>query len=123
MNRFRYFVAALLLGALAQAGTAVAAEPAAQQIHLDQYNGYFSAQETLAGLKPGKYEFVVTNKAGKLAGFQIQNIQTRETLAMFPLQPGETKSTLVDITADGVRYRCPINPTPWYDVDSIQAAQ
>lgn len=123
MNRFRYFVAALLLGALAQAGTAFAAEPAAQQIHLDQYNGYFSAQETLAGLKPGKYEFVVTNKAGKLAGFQIQNIQTRETLAMFPLQPGETKSTFVDITADGVRYRCPINPTPWYDVDSIQAAQ
>ena len=24
------------------------------------------------------------------------------------------------ITADGVRYRCPINPTPWYDLDGIR---
>ena len=123
MNRVRYFAAVLVLGVLGQFGTAFAAEPALQQIHLDQYNGYFSAQETLAGLEPGTYEFVVTNKAGKLAGFQIQNLKTRETLAMFPLQPGETQSTLVDITADGVRYRCPINPTPWYEVDSIKSAQ
>ena len=70
MNSVRYFAAVLVLGVLGQFGTAVAAEPALQQIHLDQLNGYFSAQETLAGLKPGTYEFVVTNKAGKLAGFQ-----------------------------------------------------
>lgn len=85
------------------------------QIHLDQYNGYFSAQETLAGLKPGKYEFVVTNKAGKLAGFQLQS-SVGEQLDMFPLEPGETKTSKVTISADGFRYRCPINPTPWYEV-------
>ncbi len=38
-------------------------------IHLDEYNGYFSADETLAGLKAGEYEFIIENKAGKLVGF------------------------------------------------------
>jgi len=85
------------------------------RIHLDQHNGYFSAQETLAGLKPGNYEFVVTNKAGKLAGFQIQS-STGDQLDMFPLEPGETKISKVSISGDGFRYRCPINPTPWYEV-------
>ncbi len=85
-------------------------------IHLDQYNGYFAAQETLAGLKPGTYEFVVTNKAEKLVGFQIQNAATNEQLDMFPLQPGESRTSRVEISADGFRYRCPINPTPWYEV-------
>lgn len=85
------------------------------RIHLEQYNGYFSAQETLAGLKPGKYEFVVTNKSGKLAGFQIQSSGGQQ-LDMFPLEPGETKTSKVTIKADGFRYRCPINPTPWYEV-------
>lgn len=122
MNRIQSLAATLTLSVVALTGPAFAAEPAAPQIHLEQYNGYFSARETLAGLQPGTYEFIVTNKAGKLAGFQIQNLRTRETLAMFPLQPGETQSALVEITADGVRYRCPINPTPWYEVDSIKAA-
>lgn len=90
-------------------------------LHLDQYNGYFSAKETFADLKPGKYRIEVTNKAGKLAGFQIQNAKTHETLDMFPLSPGETKSADVTVTADGFRYRCPINPTPWYEVDNIKA--
>ena len=58
------------------------------RIHLDQYNGYFSAQGTLAGLKPGVYEFVVTNKAGKPAGFQLQD-ENRMQLDMFPLNLGK----------------------------------
>lgn len=86
-------------------------------IHLDQYNGYFAAQETLAGLKPGEYEFVVTNKAGKMVGFELQDLVTKERLGMFPLQPGETGSAVVKISANGFRYRCPINPTPWYEVN------
>ncbi len=114
--------ATLLLGVLAQLSPAFAADAPVRQVHLDQYNGYFAAQETLAGLKPGQYEFIVTNKAGKLAGFQLQNFRTHETLEMFPLEPGETKSAIIEVTTDGVRYRCPINPTPWYDLDGVQAA-
>ena len=88
-------------------------------IHLDEYNGYFAAEETLAGLKAGEYEFVVTNKSHKLVGFQIQNFTTHEQLDKFPLKPGETRVSKVTITEEGVRYRCPINVTPWYDLDSI----
>ncbi len=92
-------------------------------IHLDEYNGYFAAEETLAGLKAGEYEFVITNKANKLVGFQIQNLATQETLDKFPLEAGETKSTRVTITEAGVRFRCPINPTAWYELDGIKAAK
>ena len=87
------------------------------KIHLDQYNGYFSAKETLAGLKPGEYEFVVTNKAGKMAGFELRDLATNVRLDMFPLDAGQTRSTVVKITENGFRYRCPINPTPWYEVN------
>ncbi|AGA32707.1 hypothetical protein TVNIR_1023 [Thioalkalivibrio nitratireducens DSM 14787] len=111
---------ALVVLALALGGTAAAGTPQTSNgittIHLDQYNGYFAAQETLAGLKPGTYDFVVTNKAGKLVGFQIQSGRTHEQLDMFPLDPGETRTSRVTITDEGFRYRCPINPTPWYEV-------
>jgi hypothetical protein len=85
------------------------------RINLEQHNGYFSAKETLAGLKPGTYEFVVTNSAGKLAGFQITDADGNG-LDMFPLEPGQTRTSRVEITEGGFRYRCPINPTPWYEV-------
>ncbi|MGI9264448.1 MAG: hypothetical protein ACR2QU_05945 [Gammaproteobacteria bacterium] len=85
-------------------------------IHLDEYNGYFAAQETLAGLKPGTYRFVISNKADKLVGFWLQDGVTHKLLEKFPLEPGQTRSTTVTITENGFRYRCPINPTPWYDV-------
>ena len=85
-------------------------------IHLDEHNGYFAAQETLAGLKPGTYRFVISNKADKLVGFWLQDGVTHEQLEKFPLEPGQTRSTTVTITENGFRYRCPINPTPWYDV-------
>ncbi|MBS0001905.1 MAG: hypothetical protein KFF45_02375 [Thioalkalivibrio sp.] len=106
---------ALTLSAVAFADTPVT-EDGVTTIHLDQYNGYFAAEETLAGLEPGTYEFVVTNKAGKVAGFQVQSLESREQLTMFPLEPGETKSSRVEISSEGFRYRCPINPTPWYEV-------
>ncbi len=111
---------ALGILALALAGVAHADTPktvdGVTTIHLDQYNGYFAAEETLMGLQPGTYEFVVTNKAGKAAGFQVQSAETHEQLVVFPLDPGETKSTRVEITSEGFRYRCPINPPPWYEV-------
>ncbi len=114
----------LTLVALGVSGLAAAETPTTRDdgvtvIHLDEYNGYFAAKETLAGLKAGEYEFVVTNKADKLVGFQIQNFKTHERLDMFPLQPGETRTSRVTITEDGVRFRCPINVTPWYDLDVI----
>ncbi|MEH6458548.1 hypothetical protein [Chitinimonas sp. JJ19] len=86
-------------------------------IHLTEYNGYFAAQETLTDLKPGEYDFVVTNKAGKFVGFNVQDQKTHELLGGFGLNPNETKTTRVTVTANGFRYRCPINVTPWYDVD------
>jgi hypothetical protein len=89
-------------------------------IHLDEYNGYFAAKETLASLKAGEYEFVVTNKAEKLVGFQIQEFDSHKQLDMFPLEPGETRISKVTVTDAGVRYRCPINVTPWYDLDVIK---
>ena len=90
-------------------------------IHLDEYNGYFAADETLASLRAGEYEFVVTNRADKLVGFQIQDLESRTNLDMFPLEPGQTRISRVTIGEDGVRYRCPINPTPWYDLDVIKS--
>jgi hypothetical protein len=86
-------------------------------IHLEQHNGYFAARETLAGLKPGVYDFVVSNQAGKPAGFQLQDAKSLETLDMFPLEPGATRTSRVTISDSGFRYRCPINPTPWYEVN------
>ena len=115
--------AAFFTGVAAQpvlAGTPETRADGVTVIHLDEYNGYFAAEETVASLAAGEYEFVITNKADKLVGFQIQNIASRETLDMFPIEPGETKTSRVTITTDGVRYRCPINPTPWYDLDVIK---
>ena len=114
-----YLVAILMLGVTLS--SAVWAEPPKTEngvttIHLDEYNGYFAAHETLASLKPGTYDFVITNKANKTVGWLIQNGKTHERLDMFPLQPGQTRTSRVEITSDGFRYRCPINPTPWYDV-------
>ena len=92
------------------------------EIYLDQYGGHFSARDTLASLKPGKYQFIVTNKADKLVGFQVQNFKTHQQLDKFPIEPGETiKSDVISITEDGFRFRCPINPTPWYEIDTISA--
>jgi hypothetical protein len=116
---FRKFI--LLFLALAFAAAVSAAQPTKKdgitRIHLDQYNGYFAAQETLVDLKPGRYEFVVSNKTDKLVGFLIEDGGSEhQRLDMFPIEPGKTRTTLIDIDADGFRYRCPINPTPWYDV-------
>lgn len=109
-----------LLFALFTTGLVSAAPPktvdGVTTIHLNEYNGYFAADETLAALKPGKYRFIVTNKAKKLVGFLLQNGVTHERLDMFPLEPGESRTVVANITDDGFRYRCPINPTPWYDV-------
>ncbi len=120
-------IAALLIAMLVPGLTnAEVAKPDADgitRIHLDQYGGYFSADKTLAGLKAGTYEITVTNKTEKVVGFQLQNFKTHDQIDMFPLDPGQTRTTTVEFTADGVRFRCPINPTPWYDLDGIKAAE
>ena len=86
-------------------------------IHLDEHNGYFSSAETLVKLKPGKYKFVIKNKAGKLVGFWLQDAKSHKFLDKFPIEAGETRTTdVVNITENGFRYRCPIKPTPWYEV-------
>ena len=73
----RITLAAFLLGAMtnfALAGTPQTRADGVTVVHLDEYNGYFSATETVASLKAGEYEFVVTNRADKLVGFQIQDL-------------------------------------------------
>jgi len=117
---FGLLLAALLIPAAAHAGKPPT-ENGVTVIHLDEYNGYFAAEDTLGGLEPGRYKFVVTNKAGKVVGFQVQHMATHDTLTKFPLEPGQTKSATVRVTEAGVRYRCPINPTPWYNLDNISS--
>jgi|GEM_PF-971848 len=116
-----FLVALLTMGVITTglASTPVTRDDGVTVIHLDEYGGYFSAKETLASLKKGTYEFVVTNKSDKLVGFQIQGIKEKKNLDMFPLEPGETRISKVKVGKDGVRFRCPINPTPWYDLDVI----
>ena len=113
-------IASLVVGQAARADYPQMREDGVTVIHLDEYNGYFAAEETVSTLKAGEYEFVITNKSGKLVGWQVQNLKTSETLDMFPLEPGETKTSRVTITTEGFRYRCPINPTPWYEVDNVK---
>ena len=110
------FLVTSLLGAGATNAATPETDNGVTTIHLQEYNGYFAADETLAGLKPGRYRFVVTNRANKLVGFLLQDGVTHEKIDMFPLEPGESRTVLADISGNGFRYRCPINPTPWYDV-------
>lgn len=120
MNLRNLLITLFLTVNLLLTGITNAAPPASKNavttIHLDEYNGYFAARETLAGLQPGKYRFVVTNKANKVVGFLLQDGVTHRKLDMFPLDPGKSRSVTVDLSSNGFRYRCPINPTPWYDV-------
>ena len=114
------FLTLLLATGLLASGIGSAAPPETRDgvttVHLDEYNGYFAARETLAGLKPGKYRFIVSNKADKLVGFLLQDGVSHQQLDMFPLEPGQSRTITADITGNGFRYRCPINPTPWYEV-------
>ncbi|WP_299177779.1 hypothetical protein [uncultured Neptuniibacter sp.] len=119
MTAIFMMMAALVATPFANSATPETRADGVTVIHLDEYSGYFSAKETLAGLKAGEYEFVVTNKSDKLVGFQIQNFKTHEGLDMFPLNPGEQRISRVTVTEEGVRFRCPINPTPWYDIDNV----
>lgn len=124
MTKNTVFSTLLLLISLVISGAGSAATPVTKDgvttIHLDEYNGYFAAQETLVSLKPGEYEFVITNKASKLVGFWLQDGVTHEFLDKFPLEPGQTRTTRVTLTENGFRYRCPINPTPWYEASVSQ---
>lgn len=101
----------------------LAAEDGPTRIHLDQYNGYFSSETVFMNLEPGEYVFTVTNRAGKLAGFLLTDGDGDTQLALGLIEDGETGEFAVTITDDGFRYRCPINPTPWYDVSVSSAGQ
>ena len=104
------------LGTVAVSTHAQSSDGDATRIHLTEKNGYFEAEETLMNLEPGTYVFEVENAAGKVVGFLVQDLKTEKTLAMGPIEPGETREYEVEISKNGFRYRCPINPTPWYEV-------
>lgn len=121
MSLKKILAPALIVLAFAASSSAISAVPTTENgvttIHLDEHNGYFAAQETLVDLKPGEYEFVVSNKTDKVVGFWLQDAKSQAFLDKFPLEPGKTHSTRVKISENGFRYRCPINPTPWYEVE------
>lgn len=120
MTKSKFISALILVAVVIVSGVVNAATPTTNNgvttIHLDEYNGYFAAQETLAGLKPGKYKFVIANKTKKVVGFWLQDPKTKKFFDQFPLEVGETRTVTANITENGFRYRCPINPTAWYDV-------
>lgn len=120
MKNIKLLSRLLLMLSLAVTGFSYAGAPTTKDgvttIHLDEYNGYFAAKETLVNLKPGTYDFVVKNKAGKLVGFWLQDNVTKEFLFRSPLEEGKTLTARVTLTENGFRYRCPINPTAWYEV-------
>ena len=47
-------------------------------IHLDEYNGFFAADETLASLKASEYDFIVTNRME----YQYDNRSANEPLTL-----------------------------------------
>ncbi len=120
MNTKNLLQGFVLLVALTATGISLAATPTTKDgvttIRLDEFNGYFAAQETLVSLKPGVYDFVVNNKAGKLVGFWLQDNVTKEFLFKSPLEKDQSLTARVTLTENGFRYRCPINPTAWYEV-------
>ena len=113
---------ALLLSSLLLVGAGTGAAIGADKenvtrIHLTEHNGYFETAETLMNLEPGHYVFEVKNEAGKMVGFLVQDLGTEEVLAMGAIKPGQEREYEVEISAAGFRFRCPINPTPWYEVN------
>ncbi|MFO7955209.1 hypothetical protein [Thioalkalivibrio sp.] len=50
---------------IARAFSTTASAEDVTRLHLQQHNGYFAAKETLADLKPGEYEFVVTTRPAR----------------------------------------------------------
>ncbi|GGI71746.1 hypothetical protein [Shewanella gelidii] len=116
-----FALSAMVFSVVSTAATPTKNQDGVVEIYLEQHGGHFTARDTLAGLKPGKYQFIIENKTNKLVGFQLQNFTTKAQLDMFPLEVGQTKRTdVVEVTEEGVRFRCPINPTPWYDIDGIR---
>lgn len=120
--------AALLIGVLSTA--LFASAPAGAELPKDADGNYVVVLDQLARLV-GDDEFVAAGfetaqglfgreVAVVLVGFQIQNFKSHETLDMFPLEPGESRESIVAVSTDGVRYRCPINPTPWYELDNVK---
>jgi len=117
-NGKRGFVLLLISLLLVGAGSAIGADKAnVTRIHLTEHNGYVESSETLMNLEPGHYVFEVKNEAGKMVGFLVQDLATEEVLAMGAIEPGQKREYEVEISKAGFRYRCPINPTPWYEVN------
>ncbi len=115
---FPTVLSALAAAVLMMSGGSVLAadEEAPTKIKLYEHNGYFEAEDTLMGMKSGEYIIEVKNVADKLCGLEVQDSETGEVLAKGPIKPGQTKQFSFEATDNGFKYRCPINPTPWYEV-------
>jgi len=95
-------------------------------IDLTQVDGAF-VQNGLT-LKPGKYQFKVTNtEVGHDVGFVIQKAADKDgdvmktavenSFAQNMIAKGKTESTgIVELKAGEYVYSCPLNPTPKYAI-------
>lgn len=66
------------MSATSWAGTPTTRDDNVTEIHLDEYDGYFAADETLPKLKAGEYEFVATTRME----YQYDNRSAGESLTL-----------------------------------------
>lgn len=95
-------------------------------IELAQVDGAFTTESL--SLKPGKYQFEVTNTAvDHEVGFVIQKASDKDgdvmktavenSFAKSMIAKGKTQSTgIVELKAGEYVYSCPLNPTPKYNI-------
>ena len=95
-------------------------------IELAQVDGAFTTEAL--SLKPGKYQFNVTNRAvGHEVGFVIQKAADKDgdvmktavenSFAQNMIAKGKTESSgIVELKAGDYVYSCPLNPTPKYKI-------
>lgn len=95
-------------------------------IELAQVDGAFTTEGLT--LKPGKYQFNVTNRAvGHEVGFVIQKASDKDadvmktavenSFAQNMIAKGKTESSgVVELKAGEYVYSCPLNPTPKYSI-------
>jgi len=98
--------------------------PGVTIVELDQVTNAFEV--TSLELKPGKYQFKVTNKdIAKEVGFVIQKETDKDgdvmktalknSFSQWTVGAGETTTSgIIELTAGNYVYSCPLNPTPKY---------
>lgn len=86
----------------------------AEVIKIIERPGYFETHGNVFQIQPGMYEFKVTNKAGKDAGFVLG--REGESDQVIIIKEGETGSLKTELKTGKYVYYCPIIPTAHYSI-------